>query len=86
MINEVEDLIGALKISEVGISNLVDNVILLRYAECQGKVIKVINCLKKRTGFCQPELREFDVSPEGIIVGPPLVHLRGVLSGIPEMG
>ncbi len=85
VINEIENLIGSLKISEIGISNLADNIILLRYAECRGKIIKVINCLKKRFGFCQPELREFEISSRGLRVGAPLTHLKGVLSGIPQV-
>ena len=85
IVNEIENLIGSLKISEIGISNLADNVILLRYAESRGKIIKVINCLKKRFGFCQPELRELEISSLGLRVGAPLTHLKGVLSGIPQV-
>ncbi len=82
-VNEIENVIGPLKISEIGISNLADNVILMRYAEYEGKIIKVINCLKKRLGACQPELREFEITDKGLKVGPPLDYMKGVLSGIP---
>ncbi len=85
VVNEIENLIGTLKISEIGISNLADNVILLRYAEYQGQIIKVINCLKKRLGHCQSELRRFDLSSEGLKVGEKLERLKGVLSGIPQI-
>ncbi len=83
LINELEQLTGDLRISEVGVSYLADNVILLRYAEYNGEVIKVINCLKKRHGDFLPELREFRITPRGIVVGEKLQHLRGILTGIP---
>lgn len=83
--NEVEVITGDLKATEIGASHLADNLLLLRYAEYSGEVIKVIGCLKKRLGVFEPELRELRISaaPHGISVGPRLQHLRGILTGVP---
>ncbi|RMF93385.1 MAG: recombinase RecA, partial [Nitrospinota bacterium] len=83
LINEVEHITGDLVLSELGISYLVDNAILLRYAEVEGRVIRVIGCLKKRLGNFQPELREIRITVEGVQVGEKLEGLHGVLTGIP---
>lgn len=83
--NEVEVIAGELRATEIGASHLADNLILLRYAEYAGEVIKMVGCLKKRLGGFEPELREFRVSPapHGVQVGPKLSHLRGLLTGTP---
>jgi circadian clock protein KaiC len=84
LISEVENIAGGpLMATDLGVSHYADNVILLRYAEHAGQVIKVVNCLKKRLGNFQPELREYRVTSEGISVGNKLSHLRGVLTGTP---
>ena len=82
--NEVEFITGSLRTTELAVSHLADNIILLRYAEYAGQVIKVIACLKKRLGSFQPDLRELHITGQGIQVGNKLENLRGVLTGVPE--
>ena len=84
LINEVEYITGTLRVTEMAVSHLADNIILLRYAEYAGQVIKVIACLKKRLGNFQPDLRELHLTAQGIRVGEKLANLRGVLTGVPE--
>lgn len=84
LINEVEFITGSLRTTELAVSHLADNIILLRYAEYAGQVIKVIACLKKRLGNFQSDLRELQITAHGIQVGEKLENLRGVLTGVPE--
>jgi|Deesub1362A_J573_1020465.scaffolds.fasta_scaffold00279_37 circadian clock protein KaiC len=84
LINEVEQITGDLSLTELGVSFLMDNALLLRYAEYRGGIIRVVGCLKKRLGAHQSELREFRITPEGLHVGEKLKGLRGVLTGVPE--
>jgi len=83
LINEVEHVTGDLIPTELGVSYLADNIILLRYAEFFGRIIRVIGCLKKRLSGYQPELREFRITDAGIWVGGKLANLQGLLTGIP---
>jgi circadian clock protein KaiC len=84
LVSEVEHITGAeLRATELGVSHLADNIMLLRYAEYDGRIVKVISCLKKRSGDFQSELREYAISSTGISVGERLGNLRGVLSGVP---
>lgn len=83
IIAEQEKLTSDLQITDLGVSYIADNVLLIRYAEHYGEVIKVISCLKKRLGNFQSELREMKITANGIIVGEKLSNLTGVLSGIP---
>jgi len=83
LINEMEFMTGNLRITEMAVSHLADNILLLRHAEYAGQVIKVIACIKKRIGSFQPDLRALDITAQGIQVGEKLENLRGVLTGVP---
>ncbi|MDB5796943.1 MAG: kaiC [Paucimonas sp.] len=84
LVNEVEHITStSLKATDLGVSHLADNIILLRYAEHAGRVTKIIGCLKKRIGNFQPELRNIEVGTNGIHISEKLQHLRGILTGTP---
>ena len=83
LVNELENITGDVRITDVGVSYMSDNVLMLRYAEHDGRIIKVVSCLKKRLGDFEPELREFKITGNGIVVGKKLDYLRGLLTGVP---
>lgn len=84
LINEVEHITStSLKATDLGVSHLADNIVLLRYAEYAGQVIKIVGCLKKRLGNFQPELRQMQVGVNGIEISEKLHHLQGILTGVP---
>ena len=84
LVSEVENITGpSLVATDLGVSHLTDNIILMRHAEDAGQVLKVISCLKKRLGNFEPELRELRMTSSGITVGAKLQHLRAVLTGTP---
>ena len=70
--------------SPIDVSYLADGVIMLRFFETYGEIKKAISVLKKRTGAHQDAIREFNVTGDGIAIGPHLKQLRGVLLGMPE--
>ena len=67
----------------IDVTYLADTVVTLRFFEADGAVHKAISIIKKRTGGHENTIRELRITPQGIDVGPPLTHLRGVLSGVP---
>jgi circadian clock protein KaiC len=70
--------------SQVDISYLSDNVLLLRYFEAAGHIRLALSVVKKRTGPHERTIREMMIVPaQGIRVGPPLVEFQGVLTGVP---
>lgn len=84
LINEVGDITGTFKVTEVGLSHLADNLIFLRHLEMKGELRKAIGVLKRRTGSFENNLREFQITKHGLKVGRPLTQLRGVLTGTPD--
>lgn len=85
LINEVENITGLdLRATDLGVSHLADTIVLLRYAEYAGQVIKLIGCLKRRLGSFQPELRRLSIEANGISASEQLRGLQGLLTGIPS--
>ncbi len=80
-INEVEHITGDLRLTELGVSYLFDNAILMRYAEMGINVVRLVGCLKKRLGAFQPELREIRFTENRVWVGEPLTGVTGFLTG-----
>jgi circadian clock protein KaiC len=80
LINELKTLSGDFHISEIGISYLADDIIFLRYLELNGELRKAIGVIKKRVGDFEKTLREVQITPDGLKLGEPLTHLRGLLS------
>jgi len=84
LINEIDNITGDFKATELGISYLADNIMFLRYLEFSGELKKAIGVLKKRLSDFEKQMREFEITNKGIKVGKPLTHLRGILTGNPE--
>jgi circadian clock protein KaiC len=68
---ETAELFHATKLSEVGISHLADNVVLLQYVRAQSQVKRALIVLKTRASSHRPEIRQFDIRREGIVLGEP---------------
>ena len=77
-------LVGDMK-SPVDVTYLADTVILLRYFEAVGRVRRAMSVIKKRTGFHEDTIREFQIDDRGITLGDPLTNFQGVLRGVPEL-
>jgi circadian clock protein KaiC len=76
-------LVGDMQ-APVDVTYLADSVILLRYFEARGRVLRAVSVIKKRTGFHESTIREYRISNEGLSVGEPLEAFQGVLRGVPE--
>ncbi|OUM01993.1 ATPase domain-containing protein [Variovorax sp. JS1663] len=76
-------LIGMHMQTPVDASYLADSVVLLRYYEVDGEVRQAISVLKKRGGAHERTIRSFSLGREGIRIGEPLRHFRGILTGVP---
>jgi circadian clock protein KaiC len=83
LIGAHQGLVGGQMISPVDASYLADAVVLLRYYESKGAVHQAISVVKKRGGAHERTIREFSLGSNGITVGQPLRHFRGVLTGVP---
>lgn len=79
-------MMGAMR-NAIDASYLADAVMLFRMYEHEGSVRKAISVVKKRSGRHEDTIRQLWFDAHGVNLGPPLTHLRGVLSGVPvELG
>jgi circadian clock protein KaiC len=83
--HEVTELFGAFRMSEEGISIIVDNVILLRYVEMGGRIARAISVLKVRGSPHGKEISRFEITEQGMEVGAPIRAAGGVLTGAPML-
>jgi circadian clock protein KaiC len=67
----------------IDLSYLSDGVIMLRYFEAAGRVRRAISVVKKRSGTHEDTIREFQLTSQGLKVGPPLTQFSGILTGTP---
>jgi circadian clock protein KaiC len=67
----------------VDVTYLSDSVLLLRFFEDRGRMLRAMSVMKKRTGPHENTVREFSITASGIVLGEPLVEFQGVLRGAP---
>ncbi len=69
--------------TQVDVSYLADNVLMMRYFETQGVVRRALSVIKKRSGAHETTIRELRLASDGLHIGEPLIHFKGILSGNP---
>jgi circadian clock protein KaiC len=72
MTSEIPDLFHVGRLAEYGISHLSDNVILLQYVRGDSRLLRTVTILKSRASAHDPQIREFDITPAGIVLGEPI--------------
>jgi circadian clock protein KaiC len=72
MSQETAGLFGVTGITDSEISNLSDNVIVLQFVRVGTQVRRAMMVLKTRASRHMPDVREFKITAEGIVLGEPL--------------
>jgi circadian clock protein KaiC len=68
MTYEVPELFGTRRLSELAVSHLSDNVIMLSYYQDQGQVKRALSVIKSRASGHDPAMRDYSVDPTGITI------------------
>jgi len=76
-------MLGPTMRTPIDASYLADAVVMLRMYEHAGKVKKAISVVKKRSGAHEESIRQMWFDSAGVHLSEPLMHLRGVLTGVP---
>jgi len=66
---EVPDLFDIVRVSEQGMSHLSDNVLLLQYIRRDSRIERALTVLKTRASRHDPEVRSFEITRDGIVLG-----------------
>jgi circadian clock protein KaiC len=79
-------LLGGGSVTEKHISTLTDSIILLRYVESYGEMLRSIVLLKMRGSQHDSMLRQYTIDGTGMHIGEPFRDIVGILSGNPTFG
>ena len=85
MTSELEDRYTDLRFSPFGSAFLADAIIVQRYIELEGQLKRVFSVVKVRGSDHSKDIRLFDITGEGIIIGQALSGYAGILSGKPTI-
>ena len=75
------ELVGARSITEMSLSTVMDNILMLRYVEVDGKMDRSLTILKMRATHHDNSIRSFQVGTGGLNLGGSFAGYTGVLSG-----
>lgn len=83
MTAELEDTYTDLRFSPHGTAFLTDAIIMQRYVELDGQLQRVMSVVKVRGSAHSKDLREFEITGKGLVVGKALENYEGLLQGGP---
>jgi circadian clock protein KaiC len=81
MTAEVEDSYTDLRFSPHGTAFLTDAIIMQRYVELRGQLQRIMGVVKVRGSEHSKDLRAFEITGDGIVMGETLSGYEGILSG-----
>jgi circadian clock protein KaiC len=81
---EVPESFTDLRVSTDLISFLTDDVIHQRYVEIEGQMRKVMTVIKMRGSAHSKDLRLYDVTLNGLVLGNTLYDYRGTITGVAQ--
>lgn len=70
---EVVELFDTTRLSQSGVSNIADNIILLQYVRDGQQLKRTVSILKSRASDHSSVARQFRISDDGILLGDPIV-------------
>ena len=81
---EMEETFDKLPFSSYLISFLTDDIIRMRYVEIDGQLRNIIMVLKMRGGRHSRDIREYEITSDGIVIGERLQGYSRLITGLPE--
>jgi len=85
MTSELEDRYTDLRFSPFGSAFLADAIIVQRYVEIMGQFKRAFSVVKVRGSDHSKDIRLFDITDDGIVLGATLSEYTGILSGRPAV-
>ncbi len=81
---EIVEAFTDMRFSPHAISFLTDDIIRVRYVEIDGQLRKILTVVKMRGGDHSKDIREYDITSDGLVLGERLVGYEGLTTGIPS--
>ena len=84
LISELEDRYTDLRFSPYGTAFLTDAIIVQRYVELQGQLKRVMGVVKVRNSAHSHDLRPYEITDAGLVIGGPIPAMDAMLTGHPR--
>jgi len=81
---EVQEVFTGLDLSSYAISFLSDDILRLRYVSINGELRKMMVVIKMRRSAHSRDLREFEITSKGLVIGERFRGYRGLTTGVAE--
>jgi circadian clock protein KaiC len=81
---EMPETFTELLFSSYSISFLTDDIVRMRYVEIDGELIQIMMVVKMRRGAHSREIRKYQITTEGIIIGERFRNYVDLITGIPH--
>lgn len=81
---ETPSIIAETRVAEHDISFLTDIILLQRYIELNGELKRITSVVKSRHGDHSKELRLYEITESGIVIGDALRGYDNILTGFPQ--
>lgn len=87
ILREVAQVVGPeLDFSDTPMAALAENVILFRYVELAGKLVRILSVLKMADSECDVSIRQYTVTGAGLHVFRAVESAEGLLTGVARLG
>jgi len=80
---EVQESFTGFTLSAYAISFLADDILRLRYVSINGQLRKMMVVVKMRRSTHSIDMREYEITTEGLVIGERLTGYRGLTTGVP---
>lgn len=85
MTAEVVEGFSDMKFTSEKVSFITDEIIIQRYVEIKGELLRVMAVIKVRGSDHSHEFRSYEVTSNGVVVGAPLTEYDGIVTGVPTL-
>jgi circadian clock protein KaiC len=85
MTAEVVEGFSDVRFTAEKVSFITDEIIIQRYVEIEGELRRVMAVIKMRGSDHSHEIRSYEVTAEGVVVGGPLAEYDGIITGVPTL-
>lgn len=79
---EIEENFTSLSLSNFTVSFLADDIVRLRYVSINGQLRKMLLVVKMRRSQHSIDMCEYQITPQGMVIGEPLRGYRGLITSI----
>jgi len=82
---ENNDNYTELRFSPHAVSFMTNDIILQRYLEIDSQLRRVISVIKTRSRKHLPDLRRYEITDRGLVIGEPYHEYQGIFTGVPQL-